>query len=497
MATNQPPPSSSSDTTYTSSDSDAESNATSVHDSTSIRYDDGELSWTTGVDGDAGLSESHLKDEEIITATKLGHGGGYQVLSILPPETSLNKQPFELRTTTFPHLPQPFLDLHSFEHLPLWLDPADGKDIHILISTLSGTGLAPDFYEAILPPLLKVVGLDGSQIKVTRTESAESVKKFAQTVLLPRANEGHKQTVLMLSGDGGMVDTLNGLLESGERSSIYVKPVLSQLPLGTGNALFHSLHQPLTPLISSPYIQGLRTLLHGTPKPLPILSATFSPGARVLSNEGQTASPVLNNTLYGAVVASYGLHATLVADSDTTAYRKHGRDRFGIAANNLLFPEGGALPHAYRADVEIIQGDTKTTIPRETHGYVLATLVSNLEKGFTISPDSKPLDGQLRLVHFGSTSGAQAMEVMKAAYGNGKHLGMEWEGEEGFEEQGKTMKLGYEALDGIRISFKEAGEDWKWRRCCIDGLIVGVEEGGWIEVRKVPAGQECVDVVTD
>jgi diacylglycerol kinase family enzyme len=253
------------------------------------------------------------------------------------------------------------------------------------------------------------------------------------------------------------------------------------LPLGTGNALFHSLHRPSD--LPSIYIQGLRTLLHGIPKPLPTFKVQFSPGARLLSNEGRTATPLVNNTLYGAVVASYGLHATLVADSDTTEYRKHGAKRFGLVANDLLFPPEGASPHAYEADVTLFKEGEEVVVDAKEHGYVLASLVSNLEKAFTISPESKPLDGQLRVVHFGAINGEQTMNVMKEAYNNGNHVSLD--------------AVSYESVSGLRIQFREQGESSKWRRCCIDGLIVSVEEGGWMEVRKVESGKEAVNVVVD
>ncbi len=122
-------------------------------------------------------------------------------------------------------------------------------------------------------------------------------------------------------------------------NSGYVNPILALVPLGTGNALFHSLHKQSSISTSdsanSLYIQALHTLLHGSPRPLPIFRATFSPGARLLTNEGQTATPLTHNTLFGAIVASYGLHATLVADSDTPEYRKHGAARFGLIAKDL------------------------------------------------------------------------------------------------------------------------------------------------------------------
>jgi len=183
-------------------------------------------------------------------------------------------------------------------------------------------------------------------------------------------------------------------------------------------------------------------------------------------------------------VASYGFHATLVADSDTTEYRKHGEKRFGLVAKDLLNPPQGGDPHAYKAEVTLSKGDkTEVAVPRTEHGYILASLVSNLEKAFTISPASKPLDGQLRVVHFGPLDGEKTMGIMKAAYNNGSHVGMD--------------TVGYEHVEGLRISFLEEGEDWKWRRCCIDGLIVEVEEGGWMEVQRIEGGSEAVDVVVD
>lgn len=149
-----------------------------------------------------------------------------------------------------------------------------------------------------------------------------------------------------------------------------------------------------------------------------------------------------------------------------------------------MSPPGGGNPHAYKADITFTTaGGNEDVTERKEHGYILASLVSNLEKTFTISPASKPLDGQLRVVHFGPLDGAKTMEIMKEAYNNGNHIGME--------------EVGYESIEGLKIRFLEEGEDWKWRRCCVDGLIIGVEQGGWMEVNRVQSGNEAVDVVVD
>lgn len=145
-------------------------------------------------------------------ATKVEGSIGHTIFSLAP---DAGDNPFELRTTRATLLPQTFLDKHLLKALPSYLLT---DHFHVLVSTLSGTGLSPVFFDNILHPLLRAIGLADSAYTVTRTSSAESVKEFARSTLLVAANGGQKQTVLMLSGDGGMVDTINGLMESGERS---------------------------------------------------------------------------------------------------------------------------------------------------------------------------------------------------------------------------------------------------------------------------------------
>jgi diacylglycerol kinase family enzyme len=246
--------------------------------------------------------------------------------------------------------------------------------------------------------------------------------------------------------------------------------------MGTGNALAHSSG------ITSDNTLGLSTLARGTPKDLPLLKAAFSPGARLLVDEGSKEEelPIAVDSkpvLFGAVVCSWGLHAGLVADSDTAEYRKHGIKRFAMAANEALFPADGSEPHHYKARVVLswTQADGRAklrAIDRDEHGYVLTTLVSNLEKTFKISPQSAPLEGRLRIVHFGHVGGKEAMRIMSLAYQDGKHV--------------EDAAVGYEDVDGIRIEFREPGEDGRWRRVCVDGKIVRVERDGFVEISKWP-----------
>lgn len=190
--------------------------------------------------------------------------------------------------------------------------------------------------------------------------------------------------------------------------------------------------------------------------------------------DGLTESGQRLPQLYGAVVCSWGFHAAIVADSDTAEFRKHGIDRFKMAANEALYPSDGKGPHQYAGDVYYKKNGEWIKIPRDRHGYVLATTVSNLEKTFTISPASQPLDGSLRLVHFGPLPGDTVMSIMTQAYNGGKHV--------------EADEVGYEDIDGLWLSLKEDGDEHsdgeRWRRICVDGKIVAVEKGGWILVEK-------------
>ncbi|KAL5411924.1 hypothetical protein PMIN03_004548 [Paraphaeosphaeria minitans] len=68
---------------------------------------------------------------------------------------------------------------------------------------------------------------------------------------------------------------------------------------------------------------------------------------------------------------------------------------------------------------------------------------------------------------------------MGLAYAGGKHV--------------EDPMVRYEEIDGLRIEFQEKEDGW--RRVCIDGKIVRVEEGGWVEIRKEEGS--ILDVVVE
>ncbi|PYH78686.1 hypothetical protein BO82DRAFT_357052 [Aspergillus uvarum CBS 121591] len=359
--------------------------------------------------------------------------------------------------------------LGAFTH-----EQVEKVDIHVIISTTSGTRTGMSVYKNILSPLLSQLGVREYAVHETRT--TQTIVELCHTKLMPCAQAGIKQTIILLSGDGGLTDIIDSF--HGAAMQYLARPIIALIPTGTGNAMASSIG-----LLKS-RAAGLSALLHGHPAPIPAFLATFSAGSRLVTEAGSgrvninshSQSKTGHPTVYGGVVASWGLHAALVADSDTAEYRKYGAERFQMAAKEILFPSNGDDPHKFRGSISFTWRDRQTNkrhteaLGCEEHMYVLVTLVSNLEPGFTISPLSAPLDGCLRIIHFGPMTSEQAMNLMSNAYQGGKHV--------------NDARVTYREIESFRITLGEVDE--RWRKVCIDGKIIAIEHGGWLEVQKIP-----------
>ena len=350
--------------------------------------------------------------------------------------------------------------------------------VTVIISTHSGSHSAEAVFKNLLEPFMAAVA---ANYHVLRTSSADTITAHTRSTILPNARQGRPQTVILLSGDGGPVDIINALLApdigAPTPTTGYVSPTLALLPLGTGNALAHST------LIAASRTIGLSTLLRGTPAPLPLFRATLPAGSYALDALARLTGPPSTAPIpvHGAVVLSWALHASLVADSDTDAYRAHGAARFQMAAKENLFPDGGAgPPHVYRGTVTVSKPDgQREVVLGHEHSYVLVTLVSNLEERFCVSPESRPMDGKLRVVRLPpmEEGGKGVMRAMELAYQGGKHVEM--------------AEVGYEEVEGVRIKIEEG--EVRWRRVCVDGKIYVVAEGGEVDVTR--AEGEAVKLV--
>ncbi|KAM3498201.1 hypothetical protein MY10362_008467 [Beauveria mimosiformis] len=453
---------------------------------------------------------------------------------------SAEQQPFRLvAIQTSADVPPQLASVPRITQLPAHLARGGGGGsgvVDYVLSTKAGAGLAVLFWETALRPLLRVAAQalalaqeeDTEPDRVVVTDSDDSVREYARE----KRPAGVPRTIVLLSGDGGVVDLLN--------SSSFLPPPLSLplptivlVPLGTGNALFNSLHKPLF-TGPSELVLALRTLLNGVAAPLPTFKASFPPGSRIVKYANKDAAAVAEtttttttttttspdddvaasaeaqlfrqetdvDTLHGSIVASYGFHASIVYESDTPAYRAHGAARFGMVAAQLL-----KTSHPYAAQVAVRPSHHRPgndddddddddsggrgssggrrrrrrleRIPRDTHAYVLGALVSNLERTFTISPASRPLDGQLRLVHFAPLGPARTMEAMMKAYDGGKHVEAAW------DEDGERVH--YEDVEEFAVTVED--EEERWRKVCIDGTIVDIPRGGTVHVQREQEGR--------
>ena len=423
----------------------------------------------------------------VITDYKRGEEGNESIQKILVlssvrssiPDSPLKDYRFEEIHTT--SLPQEFVDANLVSpRIASLSNRSDSVLLYVVVSIGSGTGQAQQYFDNVVNPAFTASGIHDYGYYVHTTYSSTSISEFTKTLILPRANEGRHQTILLLSGDGGVADTLNVLLSS-SRSPKYVKPVLGLVAMGTGNALANStgLNRDLT--------RGLRHFYRGQPHPLPTFTATFSAGSELLVDESRSAEPLgESGAVYGAVVCSWALHASLVADSDTTAYRKHGTARFQMAAKELLAPSDGSAPHTYKGKITLTKRNATgeqihEVLESREYMYLLATLVSNLEEKLIISPGSKPLDGELRLLRFPPVSPPEVLKILGLAFQGGRHV--------------EDQAVGYDVIEGMRIDFDEP--DGRWRRICVDGKIIRVGEGGWVELKKNSSAADILDVVAD
>jgi hypothetical protein len=115
-----------------------------------------------------------------------------------PENTALPVPDVQLHQTTLLGAPEAFISKLLLSsptpHLSL---PAE--DIHVVISSKSGTGKAAAFFESVLAPALKVLGLGEDGYQVVHTTSSETITELAGGTLREKAGRGVRQTVILHS----------------------------------------------------------------------------------------------------------------------------------------------------------------------------------------------------------------------------------------------------------------------------------------------------------
>ncbi|EMG48260.1 sgkB Sphingosine kinase B [Candida maltosa Xu316] len=327
----------------------------------------------------------------------------------------------------------------TISSLPSYL--TRGKII-VIDSVNSGIGRSDEknIYSKIINPLFDHLSIPHEYFPTT---SPSSISDLALSFKDPEI------TVIFISGDTSINEFVNGLNDT-TTGKISIFPI----PGGTGNSLALSLN--LTDPLSS-----ISTLLTGKPDPLNLYQVEFPKNTKFLVQNEVTDEVPANFKFL--VVLSWAFHASLVADSDTPELRKHGLQRFQIAAYQNLERE-----QKYEGQV-IINNDEVINGP---FAYWLLTSAQKFEPTFEISPQGDILKDELYLVAFETkTDKDYIMDIMKQVYDKGSHV--------------SNPDVVYKKLvkgDSIVLKTKNSNSV-NDKRFCVDGSIVVLPDTTDNEIR--------------
>ncbi|KAL7421279.1 hypothetical protein Q5752_004164 [Cryptotrichosporon argae] len=406
------------------------------------------------------------------------------------------------------------------------------KVFHLIVNPAAGHGFAPTFVTEHVAPLLTRL----SHPYELHTTSAP-LDAGAIGARIAAAAAGWPVKVIVAGGDGTAHELIEGLYQSGLELGEWS---IAVLPLGTANALYHSLFPssrpaPTFPIDTSfiapdalPSLYSLLSALSGTtPRPLPITCT------RLISAAGQSAPPIFSH-----IVLSTSLHASILADSEALRPTHPGTERFKLAAqanlgvfyraDAVLLPVAGASVTQYdpHSDMFVAPFTSTATDGRvELAGpftYLLSsTLVPRLEPTFVIAPtlqthpptspsmdvvvlrplrdprvratlgvdvaESRQTDPQAA----GAVWAERAVEVLGQAYSEGAHVALTYPVSPG--GAGAKPWAAQAGGDGEVVVevYRCGGFEWtpvsepagdKARTVCADGSLHTLEPGGRAEV---------------
>lgn len=313
------------------------------------------------------------------------------------------------------------------------------SEIYVLDSVRSGVGsrtAESGAYGRLLKPALDAFSLAHHYVATT---SRDSIAEFSASL---KAKET-PILVIIAGGDTSVGEFVNGL-RSSEKGEINV----ATLPEGTGNALTLSNGskdetEAVWKIFMAPTSRKV---------PFQLYQANFPSGSVICHPDGYEEEVL---KIFFTVVASWAFHASLVADSDSDEMRKHGIDRFKIAAAANL-----ARPQIYKGDVEIRSEEGVRKRLDGPLAYFVVTPAQRFEPAFVILPKGDIHSSNLYVVGFPTESNdSYIMDIMKQVYDNGLHV--------------ENPKVFYqEVSEGESVYLSLADLPPEERRFCVDGAIV-------------------------
>jgi diacylglycerol kinase family enzyme len=183
--------------------------------------------------------------------------------------------------------------------------------LYVVVSSHSGAGLAVTSFDNLLQPLFKDLSLNAT---VHKTTSKTSHSEFIASISF---SPDHENIIVVLGGDTVIYDIVNSLAVNTEITASH-RITICPIPCGTGNALAMSL--------------GTTSILTGISKLFGVSETSAVQTAHLPVMKITIRESDNERVIWGTVVCSWGLHASLVADSDEPEMRRqYGAQRFAVS----------------------------------------------------------------------------------------------------------------------------------------------------------------------
>ncbi|KNZ63860.1 hypothetical protein VP01_1090g2 [Puccinia sorghi] len=472
------------------------------------------LCWLTFPDGPAHKADRRVADGDQLPTVKGGADEHFPKFFTAPP----SHQVLNIVRENFVPFLQPQGPSRNERWVVIWNDRA-------------GQGLAKKWLDQIILPILHLVGIPPTELKVF-----ESRQPGWEDDLMKKIEDQPSTKVVILGGDGTISDFLNQAHDSlqerrrldPDNCSNKINMDLIILPFGTANAMFFNTH-PKVKELKRPkdVLTGLLNALleptrraDGLPEPTPSRVALAS--VQTLDHENALVQGSVS-----FVVASTALHAAILETSNQLVlqpdYKHAGTEVFTRAflsnASRIWNASVTLLPSALDGEIRKYDPSTETLLPVQKEGqekdaeevrldegpfsYFTACLVDRLESKFIIAPlrnpDRFPLSDQstrastidlviirptrdpalkciLQDPHSSAQLRANALTkfidlVSQAVYQDGIHINLL-------------------ADDGLPITDKDVTH-----HVCIDGKVVDIPgHGGSVKCTMVPQDQTDIRI---
>lgn len=290
-------------------------------------------------------------------------------------------------------------------------------------------------YEGILKPLFLLLNIRHRYI---RTTTSHTISDNAAKLEISKS-----YLIIMISGDTSLNELINAMSKG-------MDVAVLMMIQGTGNAFANSIG------LGSVF-DAVRALFIGKLSYFPLYEAKFEPPG-VLINEKQQQTRKVNQMLF-FVVGSWGLHASLVAESASLTMRaKYGNERFKKAAESILQKNP-----AFLGSITLLRknGERQVIEDNQPFSYFIMSAMPKFEASFLISPKSDPSKSELHLLYFRHTKASTTMKLMDKAYNNGIHI-----------EDPLVKYIRINDGQSVELAVSDSVYDPACSKICLDGSIV-------------------------